>query len=135
MRTRMTWATAVAAVALTVLAGCGSDDSDGGSTGGSRPSPTATTPSDVTATPSVDPSTEGAIALRGEWHDPEADWIVHFHEDGTYTEDFQGMTDFRVGKYAVDGATVSLIGDDGNTDKGTVEGDSLVFKLGTLTRM
>jgi hypothetical protein len=29
---------------------------------------------------------------------------------------------------------VSLEGDDGNTDQGTVEGESLKFKLGTLQR-
>ena len=34
----------------------------------------------------------------------------------------------------IDGNIVSLIGDDGNTDKGTIEGETLVFKLGTLTR-
>ena len=61
--------------------------------------------------------------------------FVHFHKDGTYVEDFEGVTDFRVGTYTVDGTKVSLIGDDGNTDAGTVEGETLKFKLGTLTRM
>ena len=43
--------------------------------------------------------------------------------------------DFRVSKYKVNGTTVSLIGDDGNTDPGKIEGEALEFKLGTLTRM
>ncbi len=30
---------------------------------------------------------------------------------------------------------VRLIGDDGNTDEGTIDGEKLVFKLGTLMRM
>ena len=38
-------------------------------------------------------------------------------------------------RYKLDGDTISLIGDDGNTDKGTVKGDTLVFRLGTLTKV
>ena len=30
---------------------------------------------------------------------------------------------------------MTLEGDDGNTDEGTVEGETLVFKLGTLERV
>ena len=47
---------------------------------------------------------------------------MHFEEDGTFTEDFEGLTDFRVGKYEVEGDIVRLIGDDGNTDEGKVIG-------------
>jgi hypothetical protein len=115
---------------LTALTACGPGSS---SDAPEEPSPTTTTV--ATPTPSVDSSSKGALELRGDWHDPKAEWIVHFHEDGTFVEDFKGLTDFRVGKYSVDGATVSLIGDDGNTDKGTIKGDTLVFRLGTLTKM
>ena len=47
---------------------------------------------------------------------------------------YQGVKDFRVGKYSLTDGTVNLEGDDGNTDQGTVEGETLVFKLGTLQR-
>lgn len=117
----------MAGLALFGVAGCGTGpDSSTRQPSSSRP------PS--TATPAPDPSPTD-VALQGDWHDTDARWTVHFNEDGTFVEDFQGITDFRVGKYAVDGQTVSLIGDDGNTDEGTITGDTLVFKLGTLTRM
>ena len=134
MKHRMKIATVgTLAVAVGVLAGCGSDDpklpvdpSTAGPTSSARP------------TPSVDSSSKGAIAIRGDWEAPEADWIVHFEEDGTFTEDFEGISDFRVGKYEVEGDVVRLIGDDGNTDEGKVVGSGddtqLEFKLGTLTR-
>ena len=65
---------------------------------------------------------------------PTRSGSVHFRDDGTYVEDYQGVEDFRVGEYSLDGSTVKLEGDDGNTDEGTVEGETLVFKLGTLER-
>ena len=131
MNLRMTMATALASVTLTVLTGCGKSADNT-----PEPAPNAGTSS--SATPSADPSTSStpkAGDLTGDWHDTKAQWTVHFHQDGTYVEDFQGLTNFRVGTYKVDGDTVSLIGDDGDTDKGTVTGDTLVFRLGTLTRI
>lgn len=136
MKLRMTMATGLAVLALTVVSGCTGDDSE------ASPSPTPSTPSSTSPstsatnpTPSVEPSTEGGIELIGDWEAPEATWVVHFEKDGTFTEDFEGNVDFRVGEYSVDGDTVSLIGDDGNTDEGTVKGETLVFRLGTLKRM
>jgi hypothetical protein len=126
---RMTLVTAAASLALLGLAGCGTSEEP------EATSPSTSAPTTPGPTPSVDPSTKGAVALRGDWHDTKEDWVVHFHEDGTFVEDYQGLTDFRVGKYAVKGTVVSLIGDDGNTDKGEVKGETLVFRLGTLTRM
>lgn len=131
MKLRMTMATGLVAVVLTGLAGCGksADNSP-------EPAPNAGTSS--SATPSADPSTPStptAQNLAGDWHDTAAKWTMHFHEDGTFVEDFQGVTDFRVGTYKLEGKTLSLIGDDGNTDEGTVTGDTLVFRLGTLTRV
>ena len=41
---------------------------------------------------------------------------------------------FRVGHYEVTGSEISLLGGDGDTDKGQLEGTSIVFKHGTLTR-
>ncbi|GAA3511836.1 hypothetical protein GCM10022234_03050 [Aeromicrobium panaciterrae] len=121
----MTLATGIAVASLLALPGCdrGGDD----------------------AKPGVSPSTSasasessGSIAdkadLVGDWEDVEAQWAVHFNEDGTFVEDFQGIVDFRVGTYDISGETVSLIGDDGNTTTGTVTGVTLVFKLGTLIR-
>jgi len=126
----MTMVTAIAGLALLGLGACGKSDEPA-----DRPTPTETTTSSSPSAPTSDPTEDPASGLTGDWHDVDAQWVVHFHDDGTYVEDFEGVKDFRVGTYDIDGATVSLIGDDGNTDKGTIEGDTLVFKLGTLTRM
>jgi len=120
----MTIATALFAVALAGPAGCGKSDPVG-----SGPNPSAT----VTAVTAPSPSP--AAKLVGDWHDTAAQWTVHFKDDGTFVEDFQGITEFRVGTYTSTDTTVSLIGDDGNTDKGTITGKTLVFRLGTLTRV
>ncbi|AXT85555.1 hypothetical protein C6I20_10370 [Aeromicrobium sp. A1-2] len=127
----MTMVTAIIGFTLLGASACGTSEAP------ELDSPGSSSTSAPTSTPtvSVDPSTDAAINLRGDWEDTKAEWVVHFHEDGTYVEDYQGLEDFRVGKYSVEGSTVSLIGDDGNTDKGTIKGDTLVFKLGTLTRL
>jgi len=125
MNLRMTMATAITVLTLVGLAGCGTGDTP-------AQEPTSSAPT-TSATPTTDPSTVPS-SLTGRWDDTAAQWTVHFNEDGTFIEDFQGVTDFRVGTYVVDGQTVSLIGDDGNTDKGSIVGETLVFKLGTLTR-
>ncbi|MCW2798833.1 MAG: hypothetical protein JWQ70_305 [Aeromicrobium sp.] len=132
MKLRMTMATSLAAVALSTLSGCGksSDNTP-------EPAPNAGTSSSAT-TPTPSPSSttiSTALDLLGDWHDTAAKWTMHFHKDGTFVEDFQGVTDFRVGTYKLDGDTISLIGDDGNTDQGTVKDDTLVFRLGTLTKI
>ena len=121
---------ATAAVLLAALAACGTvggesdDPSPSKSASSSTPSPSATN-----AVP------EAAADLVGDWEDPDEKWTVHFRDDGTYVEDYQGVEDFRVGEYTIDGGTVKLEGDDGNTDEGTVEDETLVFKLGTLERV
>jgi glucose/arabinose dehydrogenase len=130
MNRRMTMVTAIVGLALLGLAGCGKSDDPKDS-----PATSETTRASSPTTPTSAPTKDAADELVGDWHDVAAKWVVHFHDDGTYVEDFEGVTDFRVGTYAVDGTSVSLIGDDGNTDKGTIEGETLVFKLGTLTRM
>ena len=121
---------ATAAFLLAALAGCGTYT---GSSDDATPSETATSstpsPSATNALP------EEAADLVGDWEDPKEKWTVHFRDDGTYVEDYQGVKDFRVGEYTVDGNTITLEGDDGNTDEGTVEGETLVFKLGTLERV
>lgn len=132
-----TWA--VIAVSTTTLSACGgSDGADQADPGNTATTSTASPPPSPSATPSVDSSDDGAIQIRGDWEAPDADWVVHFQEDGSYSEDFQGITDFRIGTYEVDGETVRLIGDDGNTDDGTVSGSGddlqITFTLGTLTR-
>jgi hypothetical protein len=129
MNRRMTMVTAITSLALLGLGACGKSDDPS-----DQPTARETTTTSAT-TPTTEPTSDTAASLVGDWHDVDAKWVVHFHDDGTYVEDFQGVTDFRVGTYAVEGSTVSLIGDDGNTDKGTITDDTLVFKLGTLTRM
>jgi hypothetical protein len=129
MNRRMTMVTAITALALLGLGGCGKSDDDpqGSPSAGET---TSSSPTESTSTPPDD-----AASLVGDWHDDDAKWVVHFHDDGTYVEDFEGVKDFRTGTFEVAGTTVSLVGGDGNTDTGTIEGDTLVFKLGTLTRM
>jgi major membrane immunogen (membrane-anchored lipoprotein) len=126
MNRRMTMVTAIASLAL--LSACGSSDDPQ-----DTPTTSETTTTGSPTTP--EPTIAAASDVVGDWHDVKAKWVVHFHDDGTFVEDFDGVTDFRVGTYAVDGSTVSLIGDDGNTDQGKIEGETLVFNLGTLTRM
>lgn len=127
MKMRMAIATFALVVGAFALSACA--DKSGTVT---KPTNIATTTNAPTVTtPSVPVS---AADLVGDWQDVKAEWTVHFKADGTYAEDFQGMTDFRVGKYTISEGVVSLIGDDGNTDKGAVEGQAMAFKLGTLTR-
>ena len=123
---------ATAALLLAALAGCGTYT--GSTDDGATPSETA---SSSTPSPSATTDTlpEEEADLIGDWEDPKEEWTVHFRDDGTYVEDYQGVKDFRVGEYTVDGDTVTLEGDDGNTDEGTIEGETLVFKLGTLERV
>ncbi len=122
-------ATAVLVGSSLVLSGCGSssDEPSDEPTTSASPSESATT----STTPEVPAAAEDLV---GDWSAPAAEWTVHFKDDGTFVEDYQGVDDFRVGTYELTDGTVSLIGDDGNTDKGAVEGDTLVFKLGTLAR-
>ncbi len=121
------------------LAACGSSDdpardvpSGGSDTSTTTPSPAAT------STPSDDASPDAVTAISGQWEAPEAEWIVTFKDDGTFSEDFQGVTDFRSGTYEVENDTVRLIGGDGNTDEGEISGSGddtqIAFKLGTLKR-
>ena len=125
MNRRMTLATGVVAVALLVTSGCtlGSD----GAKPGVSPSVSES------ATPTA-PKTLGKADLPGDWKADQAQWVVHFNEDGTFIEDFHGIVNFRVGTYEVNGETVTLNGGDGNTSTGTITGVTLVFRLGTLTR-
>jgi hypothetical protein len=128
----MTMATALTGAVLALAAGCGSDSSDGPSTDATAsPTPSAT----ISEAPSVDPQDPAAVELRGDWEIPSEQYTLHLVEDGTFVEDFQGVTDFRTGKYQVDGDTISLVGDDGNTDKGKIVGDTLEFTLGTANRV
>ncbi len=126
MKRRMTMATAGICLAVATLSACGSDT---GSDGSAPSTPSADTTS---AAPSADPA---AAALQGDWQIPAEDYVLHLKDDGTFTEDFQGVVDFRTGTYSVDGETLSLEGGDGNTDEATVDGDTLVFTLGTATRL
>ncbi len=86
--------------------------------------------------PAPSSETEEAVAdLVGSWHDPNVNWTVHFHDDGTFTEDFQGNTDMRSGDFTVEKGVVTLIGGDGNNNSGTIKDETIEFRLGTLTRM
>ena len=127
MKMRMAIATFALVVGAFTLSACA--DKSGTV---AKPTAVVTTTAEPTVSTSSVPAT--AADLVGDWQDVNAQWTVHFKDDGTYVEDFDGNIDFRVGKYAISEGVVSLIGDDGNTDKGAVEGQTLAFKLGTLTR-
>ncbi|RYJ05025.1 MAG: hypothetical protein EON52_13720 [Actinomycetales bacterium] len=108
----MTVATALGtgALALGVLAGCGTDE---------KPSPPLTEPTSA-ATPSDSPSESAATCspttaddLVGDWADTEVDWTVHFKDGGKFTMDYEGVTDFMSGTYTLQDGKVSLEGGDG----------------------
>lgn len=127
---------ATAAALLAALVGCGTYDGSADDEPTSAPSETAGPSKGASASaPVTNGVPEQAAALVGDWEDPDARWVVHFRADGTFVEDFEGVVDFRAGEYTLDGVTVALKGDDGNTDEGGVEGESLVFNLGTLERV
>jgi hypothetical protein len=128
MHRRVTLATSV--LALAVLAGCGSDGgSEDISSPSSTPSPT------LSEAPSVDPNDPAAVALWGDWEIPSEDYVLHLIEDGTFIQDYMGVTDFRTGKFSVEGDTLTLVGDDGDNDEGKIVGETLEFTLGTATRI
>ena len=80
-------------------------------------------------------STEHLAELAGSWHDKAENWTVHFSDDGTFSEDFQGNLEVRTGTYTIVDGVVTLEGGDGNADKGTIKGETIEFRLGTLKRM
>jgi hypothetical protein len=132
MNLRVTVATSASVLLLAATAACGGSDAPAG---GPEPSDSPSAAVPTTQAPSVDPTTEGAIAVRGDWEIPSEEYVLHLIEDGTFLEDFEGIRDFRTGKYEVDGDTLRLIGDDGNTDEGKIAGDVIEFKLGKATRI
>ncbi len=126
---------ATAAALLVALAGCGTNG-ESSDEATSSPSETAGPSKGASASAPVTSGVpEQASDLVGDWEDPDAKWTVHFRADGTFVEDFEDVENFRVGKYTLDGGTVALEGDDGNTDEGAVEDETLVFNLGTLERV
>lgn len=114
---------AVTAVLLFGAAACGSDE----------PSTSIEPPASPTATATQD-ATDESVDLVGTWRNDEADWTLHLSEDGTFTEEFEGNVDFRRGSYRVEDDTMYLEADSGETTEGTVVGDTLEFRLATLTR-
>ncbi|MEO6472625.1 MAG: hypothetical protein ABIR57_11670 [Aeromicrobium sp.] len=127
MKLRLAIATCALVAGAFTLSACGKDSPE--------PTPTTATPtSAATTTPTTSATISTAADIVGDWVDAKVQWTVHFKDDGTFEEDYQGISGFRVGNYEVTGSEVSLIGGDGNTDKGKVEGTTIVFKLGTLTR-
>jgi hypothetical protein len=128
MHRRVTLATSVLAIA--VLAGCGSDGDSGDVT-----SPTTTPTATLSEAPPVDPDDPSAVELWGDWEIPGEEYVLHLIEDGTFIEDYMGVQDFLTGKFSVEGDTITLVGDDGNTSEGTVVGETLELPLGTATRL
>lgn len=136
MKKRMAMATFALVVGPFTLGAC---SMPGSSSADPTPAAPATTaPTSATTTPptpaTTAPTLSSAKDLVGDWESTKTEWVMHFKSDGTFVEDFQGNKDFRVGTYKVSGTEVSLIGGDGNTDKGQIKGESLKFRLGTLTR-
>jgi polyisoprenoid-binding protein YceI len=90
-----------------------------------EPSPSATVPQ----------GPKSIADLVGTWSDPQAHWTVRFASDGTFTSDYEGVTDFRNGTFQVHNNRLDLIGADGEVDSGRITGDVIVFRLGTLKRV
>ena len=133
MNRRMSLATGASVLLLGVLGACGTDDGPG--TPDDPASSTSTAPSEPapsSSAPAEDP--QAAADLVGTWRDDEEDWTVRFAADGTFSEDYQGVPEFRTGDYTVADGVVTLQGGDGNDDEGRVEDGTLVFRLGTLVR-
>lgn len=119
---RVTAVTVAAIFLLGGVSGCAKDE-------------TSTPAEPTTAAPSATVgSQDPAGSIAGTWRSEAADWTVHFADDGTFVEDFEGNKEFRRGTYSVEGAVVQLEGDDGNGSSGDLSGDTIVFKLGTLER-
>lgn len=85
--------------------------------------------------PTVPSSIKTAADVVGTWSDPKAQWTVHFAANGNYVEDFEGVSGFRNGTYKVHNDRVFLVGADGEADTGQITGETIVFQLGTLTRV
>lgn len=137
MNRRMSRATGVAALVLVTVAACGTDDGPGtpeGSAPSASPSSSAPSASPTTSSSATPENPATAADLAGTWRDDAKDWTVRFAEDGTFSEDFEGVPEFRSGTYEVSDGVVQLMGGDGNTDRGTVKDGTLVFRLGTLVR-
>lgn len=130
MNRRMSLATGLCALALTTLAACGTDDGPGTDEGSTPSASASASESPTTGSSTQDPAS--AADLAGTWRDDAADWTVRFEADGTFTEDFEGVPDFRTGDYEVSDGVVTLMGGDGNDTEGTIEDGTLVFDLGTL---
>lgn len=87
------------------------------------------------ASPSVTQGPRNVADFVGTWSDPAARWTVRFAANGTFTADYEGITDFRNGTFQVHNARLDLIGADGEVDSGRITGDVVVFRLGTLKRV
>lgn len=135
MKSRMAIATFSLVVGAFALSACGMPGANKATPEPtSTPSSSVTTDTPTTTTPTPPATISTANDLVGDWQDAKVPWIVHFKDDGTYSEDYRGLKDFRIGTYEVSGAEVSLIGGDGDTDKGSIDGQTVVFRLGTLIR-
>jgi len=136
--------TTVLATAALTHAACGNDDdatpSDPETSTSASPSASAPSaePTEEPATPApVDPSAEPptgvAADLVGDWADEKGEWVLHFKDDGTFSLDVDG-NETTSGSFSVDGDVVTLTGADGNDQTGTIVGEDLEFRFGTLVR-
>lgn len=134
VRTRKFAEIAVTTLCCLPLAGCGVWQELVGSPATRTPPP----PIHITEPPASQSVPQGPKAVAdfvGTWSDPAAQWTVRFAADGTFTSDYQGVTDFRNGTFHVHNNRLDLIGADGEVDSGRIKGDVVVFRLGTLMRV
>lgn len=87
------------------------------------------------ASPAVPQGPKSIGDFVGTWSDPAAQWTVRFAADGTFTSDYEGVTDFRNGTFEVHNNRLDLIGADGEVDSGRITGEVVAFRLGTLKRV
>ncbi len=86
MNRRMTMVTAILGLVLLGVSGCGKSDSPQ-----DEPTATETSTTDSPTTPTPEATIDDASDLVGDWQDVDAEWVVHFNDDGTFVEDFQGV--------------------------------------------
>ena len=85
--------------------------------------------------PAVPQGPKTVADFVGTWSDPKANWTVRFAANGTFSSDYQGVRDFRSGRFEVHNNRLDLIGGDGDVDSGRINGNVVEFRLGTLARV
>lgn len=66
--------------------------------------------------------------------DGSTEWTYHLTADGEYTLDVDGAKEITSGTFTLDGDTITFVEGESDGTTGTVDGETLVLDLGTLTK-